>query len=142
MKKEIFDSRGVTLIELLVVLLLISLITIMVYSILISGEKQFTIQSEKNRNQEKVQFVVKYITKEVRKANSFTVENGELIISNANYRLEEDVLVKSTSTTKEILAVGIKNFLVEADDDLLIITIETHGTKREQVKINTRVYSR
>lgn len=142
MKKEIFNSRGVTLIELLVVLVLMSLITIMVYSILISGEKQFKVQTEKNRNQEKVQYVIKYITKEVRKTNSFTVANGDLIINNAKIKLEKDVLIKSTPTSEEELAVGIRYFSVEADDDLLKISIETDGTNREKVKINTRVYSR
>lgn len=118
MNRSFFNQKGVTLVELLAVIVLLSLVGMMVFGIYFSGKKEYDIQKEKTEQQENILYVMKYLTKEIRKENNFRVLDDDMLeikkgIEADIYRREDTTLFKNN----EVLARNIKDFKVKAIDD-------------------------
>ncbi|WP_153721345.1 PilW family protein [Sporosarcina cascadiensis] len=108
-KKSLRSQVGVTLVELLAVLVILSSVGILVFSLYFTGQKEYEIQEERTTHQQSIQYVFKYITKEIRRKNNFNVNNDNvLLIGNDKYEKVGNILYKND----EILADNIESFLV------------------------------
>ncbi|WP_158231746.1 prepilin-type N-terminal cleavage/methylation domain-containing protein [Sporosarcina sp. P19] len=117
MGNSVKDQKGITLVELLAVLVLLSLIGLMIFGVYLSGKKEYDIQKEKTEHQENILYVMKYLTKEIRKENNFRVFDEDVLeikkeIGTDIYRRKGTTLFKND----EVLADNIKDFKVESSD--------------------------
>lgn len=88
--RNLKNQQGVSLVEVLGGIVILSFVGILLLSIISSGQKQYTNQSEKNQELKDISYKLKVLTKDIRKAesvksnasNSFTVrfEDGEEVI--------------------------------------------------------------
>lgn len=144
MKYPTSNNRGFSLVELLAVLTLLSLIIMLVFSVYFTGDKQFSMQREKISNQENLQYLVKFLMKEVRKNNNFEeIDKRILKIKKDDgidvYEQKGSELLKNG----EVFVDGIEKFEVLGQNRKLTIRVVSKGeTKRTKVSIQTEIFLR
>lgn len=147
MKNSIKDQKGVTLVELLAVLVLLSLIGLMIFGVYFSGKKEYDIQKEKTEHQENIQFVMKYLTKEIRKENNFRVFDDDVLEIKKEtgtdiYRRKGTTLFKNSEAFSE----NIKDFKVESSDGkalkIKVVSDDKLNRNSDAKKIETTIVIR
>ncbi|ARK20453.1 PilW family protein [Sporosarcina ureae] len=145
MTKRLKSQEGVTLVELLAVLVILSFVGLMVFGVYFSGTKEYDIQREQTVHQQNIQFVIKYLTKEIRVENNFIVYENDVLKINTStgkgtdtYRLEDNALLKND----EVFADNIKDFKVKSFDEGNSLKIEVLGNNefgRDKIKAETTI---
>lgn len=86
MKSLLKNNKGLTLVELLAVIVISSIIMIVLFSIFLNGQNQAQTQRDKNLQLIDVAYVLKVLTREIRKTDIVEVQNNDtLIIDNEIY---------------------------------------------------------
>ncbi|KGR91247.1 hypothetical protein CD30_07350 [Ureibacillus massiliensis 4400831 = CIP 108448 = CCUG 49529] len=86
MKSLLKNNKGLTLVELLAVIVISSIIMIVLFSIFLNGQNQAQTQRDKNLQLIDVAYVLKVLTREIRKTDIVEVQNNDtLIIDNDIY---------------------------------------------------------
>lgn len=79
-------EKGITLVELLSAVVLASIVMLLVFSVLMSGTKQYKNQLEKNNQLTDISYALKMITKDIRKTeNPQIISNSEIELNGINY---------------------------------------------------------
>lgn len=133
------NSRGLTLVEVLAVLVLLSLVTLLIFSVLSFGQKNYSTQQGQVQKQQDLTYVTKLITKEVRQAKSVKIENGHLVIDTNIYKFKENSIFKNNSE----LVSGIQTFNYSLNGMKLTLTITGTGDARGNANtVSTNIYIR
>ncbi|WOV82947.1 prepilin-type N-terminal cleavage/methylation domain-containing protein [Sporosarcina jeotgali] len=139
------NSRGVSLVEVLAALVLLSMIFLLIISTQLFGEREYNTQNEQFSNEVSLQFVIKDITREIRRIDDnnkikIDPQKSELIIGKNVYILSNMGLMKNSS----ILADNIQDFKLEFNNsrDTLNISIITNGSDRSEKEIVTSIFLR
>ena len=114
MKKQWNTEKGITLVELLASIVLAGIVMVLIYSVLMTGTKQYKDQLEKNKQLTDVSYALKIITKDIRKT-----ENPRLI-SNSEIDLNGIIYLKNGNTITRngvIIARSIEKFKVDDGSD-------------------------
>jgi Tfp pilus assembly protein PilW len=136
---RINKSNGLTLVEVLAVLVLLSLVTLLIFSVLTFGQKNFSTQQGQVQKQQDLTYVTKLITKEVRQATSVKTENGTLVIDANTYTLKENSIYKNNS---ELIA-GIQAFVYSINGSKLTLTITGKDDARGNANtVSTNIFIR
>ncbi|MRH42962.1 hypothetical protein GH741_09720 [Aquibacillus halophilus] len=113
------NEKGITLVELVATLAIMSMVIVLIGSVHIFGQKQFSSQTEQIKNQSNVRVAINTITKEIRSVgktevtvneNVLTVGTGE---NSINYQLVNSEIRKNG---KPIIT-GIEGFSVKSGSD-------------------------
>lgn len=139
------NCKGVTLVEVLAVLVLLSLVFLLFMSTQLFGQREYSTQTQQISNEESLQFVIKDITREVRRIDDNSkikvdVQKSELQIGSSVYFLINNELKKNST----ILADNIEDFKLEfnSSKDTLNISIMTKGSARAKEEIKTSIFLR
>ncbi|VDG97923.1 Type II secretory pathway, component PulJ [Lysinibacillus sphaericus] len=139
------NRKGVTLVEVLAVLVLLSLVFLLFMSTQLFGQREYSTQTQQISNEETLQFVIKDITREVRRIDDNSkikvdVQKSELQIGSSVYFLINNELKKNST----ILADNIEDFKLEfnSSKDTLDISIMTKGSTRTKEEIKTSIFLR
>lgn len=131
------NEKGITLVELLASIVLASIIMLLVYSVLMTGIKQYNNQFEKNNQQTDISYTLKIITKDIRKtANPIWKSNKEIELNGINYSFDGNTITRNGL----VIAPSIVDFNVQEEtqeeDRKWIITV-TSSTKQGNKKTET-----
>lgn len=86
MWKQWNNEKGITLVELLAAVVLASIVMLLVFSVLMSGTKQYKNQLEKNNQLTDISYALKMITKDIRKTeNPRIISKSEIELNGINY---------------------------------------------------------
>lgn len=147
MKKQWNTEKGITLVELLASIVLAGIVMVLIYSVLMTGTKQFKDQLEKNNQLTDVSYALKIITKDIRKT-----ENPRLI-SNSEIDLNGIIYLKNGNTITRngvIIARSIEKFKVDdgsgdedvkQDENNVKWSIEIKSINQQEIK-KTEIYLR
>lgn len=115
------NEKGITLVELLAVLALMSLIIVLIGSVHIFGQKQFTKQTEQIDHQANVRLAMSTVMKEIRTVGNQTisVEKDVLTIGTDVYKHENKQIKKNNVP----IINNINKFVIEKEDEKITITI-------------------
>ena len=111
MKKRL-NQKGLTLVEILAVMAITSVVLMMIYGIQLNSKEQYTTQAEKNNQLTDISYVLKVITKDIRKSGTAPEINGNTFtIGSEEYVF--DASAKSITRNRSILAQHITDFTIE-----------------------------
>lgn len=136
MKHLLRSQQGLSLVELIAALAIMSFISVIIYSVLISGEKQYNSQSQDNQELSDIAYALKVLTKEIRKSENVQVVDNSLIISGVTYAYSPDsktILKNGTPYLQNIEA-----FTVSKDNTVVSIAI----TGAQQKSVSTKIVVR
>lgn len=143
-------QQGISLVEVLATIVILAIVSSLLFSVITDSKKQYSRQTEKNQELANISFVLKIITKEIRKnpddvsVDSFTntISFGEKGVGTV-YKLMDKNLIKvnQAANTQTILANNISKFIVEEDpndNDIILIEIIDQNNKSTKTKIIRR----
>ncbi|WP_181347476.1 PilW family protein [Thalassobacillus sp. CUG 92003] len=119
MKQWLYNQRGMTLVELLAALAVMTIVLLLMGSLSLFGQKQFMSQTNSVEDQANVRHAVSFLTKEIRGAESVSVDDHVLSIDNDNYQLIDGEIVRDSTT----VAQSIKTFHVVKSSNEIKINI-------------------
>ncbi|MDW0109651.1 hypothetical protein [Sporosarcina aquimarina] len=142
---ERLNNEGLTLVEVLAVVVLLSFVFLLIASTQLFGQREYNTQSEKIMNEESVQFLIKDITREIRKVDDNSkikigTTHTVLSIGDVVYSLQDNELKKNDS----VWATDISDFNVKFNParDTLSILIVSNGSSRTSDHLQTSIYLR
>ncbi|UOQ47286.1 prepilin-type N-terminal cleavage/methylation domain-containing protein [Gracilibacillus caseinilyticus] len=123
------NQRGMTLIELLAVLIILSLIVILVGSIQLFSQKQFSNQAQQVERQSDVRQLLTEMNRELRltPSKAISAADNSLVIADTVYALQGNMILRNGSVQAE----NIRAFDVERTGNQLTIEISTERTLME-----------
>lgn len=136
------NQKGITLVELLATLVILTIISILLFSIINNGNSQFTDQSKTNKGLSEISYALKIMTKDIRQYGNVSTEgDNTLYIDNYVYKVINSSLVKIDGNTKKIIETfdNINSFYVNIDKDNFVnIEIKYH----DESPVSTKIYIR
>ncbi|UQW96383.1 type II secretion system GspH family protein [Rummeliibacillus sp. G93] len=149
MKKRLTNQRGITLVEILASIVIIGFLAIFIINIQVKSTEQYNKQFTTNQQLKEISYVLKTITKDIRKTNNVTLTNQTNIKNEQNEILYTGISVnnkqyifdkqsKSIKLNGSIYANNINDFSISNTGDRYIIIIK--NLKGSQV--TTTVYIR
>ncbi|SFQ47932.1 prepilin-type N-terminal cleavage/methylation domain-containing protein [Psychrobacillus psychrotolerans] len=137
MRKHWNTEKGITLVELVAALALASIVMLLVYSVLMTGTKQYKNQLEKNNQLTDISYVLKVITRDIRKTeNPQLISNSEINLNGNNYSKSGDNITRNGV----VIASSVERFDIKEDDGKWIIEIkssEQKGIKKTEIYLRT-----
>lgn len=135
MKKQTNNERGITLVELLAAIVLTSIVMMLIYSVLMTGTKQYKSQFDKNKQVTEISYTLKMITKDIRKTEKpILISSSEIDLNGIKYSKNGSNITRNGV----VIASVIDRFNVVVDDDRWIIEIKSAGneeTKKTEIYI-------
>ncbi|MER2077540.1 PilW family protein [Psychrobacillus psychrotolerans] len=135
MKKQTNNERGITLVELLAAIVLASIVMMLIYSVLMTGTKQYKSQFDKNKQVTEISYTLKMITKDIRKTEKpILISSSEIDLNGIKYSKNGSNITRNGV----VIASVIDRFNVVVDDDRWIIEIKSAGyeeTKKTEIYI-------
>lgn len=145
------NQKGFTLVELLATLVILTIISILLFSVINNGKSQFTDQTRTNKELSEVSYALKLMTKDIRQYGNVSIEvvaddeeekiPDTLLIDNYEYKVVDTSLIKKNKITGTIEATFDNiNFLdldMDADDFVSIKIVYD-----EDSTISTKIYIR
>lgn len=141
MSKWIKKEEGITLIELLASLALLSVVIILIGSVHIFGQKQFSSQTEANSQANDLRYTLAMISREARSAKNLAISDTELHIDGNIYKLDDTNLKKNNT----IISTRVETFDVnelEKDKRIHIIIKSTLNQMSQREEYETIIYLR
>lgn len=141
-KQFLKNEEGITLVELLASLALLSVVIILIGSVHIFGQRQFTSQAEANSQANDLRYSLAMISREARSADTFTVEEeaSEIIIDANRYYLDNTNLKKNNTTLSS--RVKIFNVTLEGSNRIKIRIESTPNQLNQSEVYETTIYTR
>ena len=142
MIKQLKEERGLTLIEVLAATVIGSIVILLIGNALIFGLKQYKNQSEKAQDLTSVTIVAKAVTKDIRKATSVEVKDGDLILEIEDgipdiYIFDEES--KIIFKNEKELFTGIELFKISMSNNKLTLIIKGKDKNGTPEEINTEL---
>ena len=110
MWKQWNNEKGITLVELLAAVVLASIVMLLVFSVLMSGTKQYKNQLEKNNQLTDISYALKMITKDIRKTeNPQIISKSEIELNGINYSKVGNTITRNG----DVIARDIEIFFVD-----------------------------
>ena len=110
MWKQWNNEKGITLVELLAAVVLASIVMLLVFSVLMSGTKQYKGQLEKNNQLTDISYALKMITKDIRKTeNPQIISKSEIELNGINYSKVGNTITRNG----DVIARDIEIFFVD-----------------------------
>ncbi|MEK4084718.1 PilW family protein [Psychrobacillus sp. FSL K6-1415] len=110
MWKQWNNEKGITLVELLAAVVLASIVMLLVFSVLMSGTKQYKNQLEKNNQLTDISYALKMITKDIRKTeNPRIISKSEIELNGINYSKVGNTITRNG----DVIARDIEIFFVD-----------------------------
>lgn len=107
-------QKGITLVELLAAIVLTSIVMLLVYSVVMTGTKQYNSQLEKNDQLTDISYALKLITKDIRKTeNPQLISSSEIELNGINYSQNGSTITRNGV----IIARAIEDFIINDDDE-------------------------
>ena len=136
MKKQTNNERGITLVELLAAIVLASIVMLLIYSVLMTGTKQYKSQFDKNKQVTiRISYTLKMITKDIRKTEKpILISSSEIDLNGIKYSKNGSNITRNGV----VIASVTDSFNVVVDDDRWIIEIksaENKETKKTEIYI-------
>jgi len=134
-------QKGVTLIELVIAMALISVITILAFSALLFGSRNFSFQSSDISNRTQVNNVVRDITNEIRKGvdlDEIEIFGNKLVVGSVEYLLVGNEIQKNG----EFLAGNIEMFEAQKESGALKLTVKAVDTGSKVYMVSTKIFIR
>lgn len=126
------NEKGLTLVELLAVIVISSIITIILFSIFLNGQNQAQTQRDKNLQLIDVAYVLKVLTREIRKTDAVEVQNNDtLIIDNEIYTFNS--AEKTITKNGGIFQTDINQFQVIKESNKITIQITYGITQKTEI---------
>lgn len=148
MNKQLKEERGLTLIEVLAATVVGTIVILLIGNTLLFGLKQYKNQSEKAQDLTSVTIVAKAVTKDIRKAMSVEIEDGDLILEIEDENENEKVIYKFDTENRIILKneqdfyTGIELFKISMSNNKLTLIIKGKDKNGTPEEINTELYLR
>ncbi|KOO52330.1 prepilin-type N-terminal cleavage/methylation domain-containing protein [Viridibacillus arvi] len=136
MMKIVTNEKGVTLVEILATIVITAIVATLIFNVQLSSSKQYDKQLNKNQQLNEVSYVLKVITKEMRKTTDISSINTGIKIKNDEYKF--DVNTNSIIKNHEPFATNIGEFMVEYKDNSWNIKIKNLDGKTVETKIVVR----
>ncbi|MGE7918452.1 PulJ/GspJ family protein [Viridibacillus sp. NPDC093762] len=136
MKNIANNEKGITLVETLAVIVISALVATLIFNVQLSSSKQYDKQLNKNQQLNEVSYVLKVLTKEMRKTTDISSINDGIKIKNDEYKFE--VNTNSIIKNQEPFATNIGEFMVEYKDNSWNIKIKNLDGKTVETKIVVR----
>ncbi|MGG0663666.1 type II secretion system protein [Viridibacillus arvi] len=136
MMKIVTNEKGVTLVEILATIVITAIVATLIFNVQLSSSKQYDKQLKKNQQLNEVSYVLKVITKEMRKTTDISSINTGIKIKNDEYKF--DVNTNSIIKNHEPFATNIGEFMVEYKDNSWNIKIKNLDGKTVETKIVVR----
>ncbi|MGE7836802.1 PulJ/GspJ family protein [Viridibacillus arvi] len=136
MMKIVTNEKGVTLVEILAAIVITAIVCTLIFNVQLSSSKQYDKQLNKNQQLNEVSYVLKVITKEMRKTTDISSINTGIKIKNDEYKF--DVNTNSIIKNHEPFATNIGEFMVEYKDNSWNIKIKNLDGKTVETKIVVR----
>ncbi|MCZ8542144.1 PilW family protein [Psychrobacillus psychrodurans] len=110
MWKQWNNEKGITLVELLAAVVLASIVMLLVFSVLMSGTKQYKGQLEKNNQLTDISYALKMITKDIRKTKEPQIISvSEIELNGINYSKVGNTITRNG----DVIARNIEIFKVK-----------------------------
>lgn len=110
MWKQWNNEKGITLVELLAAVVLASIVMLLVFSVLMSGTKQYKGQLEKNNQLTDISYALKMITKDIRKTKEPQIISvSEIELNGINYSKVGNTITRNG----DVIARNIELFKVK-----------------------------
>lgn len=134
------NNRGIILVEVLSVIALISMVSILASSVHLFSQKQLIRQTSEVENQSNIRLAISTISKDLRSAQTVTVQNNVLTINNTDiYKLEGTILKKNANE----LVPNIHSFTPGKDGNKITLRIESlPGKNAASVTRTSTIYIR
>lgn len=136
MMKIVNNEKGVSLVEILAAIVITAIVITLIFNVQLSSSKQYDKQLNKNQQLNEVSYVLKVITKEMRKSTDISSINDGIKIKNDEYKFE--VNTNSIIKNQEPFATNIGEFMVEYKDNSWNIKIKNLDGKTVETKIVVR----
>lgn len=136
MRNILNNEKGVTLVEILAVVVLTALVAILIFKVQLTSSEQYDKQLKQNQQLNEISYVLKVITKEMRKTTDITSINDGIKIKNVEYKFDKNTM--SISKDNENFATNIREFNVKYKDNGWNIIIENLDGKKAETKIVVR----
>ncbi|NMD70524.1 prepilin-type N-terminal cleavage/methylation domain-containing protein [Bacillus sp. DNRA2] len=127
------NNRGMTLVELLSVLALLSMVLLLANSVQLFSQKQVTKQVDDIEKQTNIRIAISTLTKEIRSANTVTVQNNVLTVNSDIYQLVGNTLQKNNQS----FVSKIKKFEVSKDANKITLLLEGQSTNNQNPVVRT-----
>ena len=123
-------NHGVSLVEVLAVIVILSIVGILLFSVISSGQKQYSIQGSKNQELKDISYALKVITKELRQNHNIIVVDNTITINNIKYKQKNNSIIREDlNTSSEIILIdNITNFEVKGTSSYVEIAIDNIST--------------
>ena len=120
------NKKGITLIELIIAIGILSMVLALGYSLYLTGVRGFLRETTSVDNQFKVRHASTTIGRQIRRADTVTVDGGKLKLTYPNgsslvYRLQGNVIMEGTNKLVE----GINTFTASITGNTIFLTIES-----------------
>ena len=139
MVKQWKTEKGITLVELLAAIVLASIVMLLVYSVVMTGTKQYKSQLEKNKQLTDISYTLKMITKDIRKTeNPKIINHSEIELNGINYSQNGNTITRNGL----VIAPSIEEFDVQEENGKWIIKIissDQQGVEKTEI---TEIYLR
>lgn len=136
MMKIVNNEKGVSLVEILAAIVITAIVITLIFNVQLSSSKQYDKQLNKNQQLNEVSYVLKVITKEMRKTTDISSINDGIKIKNDEYKFE--VNTNSIIKNQKPFATNIGEFMVEYKDNSWNIKIKNLDGKTVETKIVVR----
>jgi len=145
MMKQWKTEKGITLVELLAAIVLASIVMLLVYSVVMTGTKQYKNQLEKNKQLTDISYTLKMITKDIRKTeNPQIITHSDIKLNGVNYAKNGNTITRNGV----IIARAIEKFYVDDgygtenyDENKIKWSIEIKSLDQKDIK-KTEIYLR
>lgn len=130
-------NHGVSLVEVLAVIIILSIVGVLLFSIISSGQKQYSNQSTINQELTGISYALKVITKEIRQnPGKIGIDStlNELKINDVTYQLEGTSLMRD----RVIFVSNIEEFIVNKTTDTVKIKIKGLSGQEVSTQITER----
>jgi type II secretory pathway pseudopilin PulG len=127
------NKKGITLLELVIAIGILSMVVALCYSLYLTGVRGFLRESTSVNNQFNVRHASNAIGRQIRRAETATVNAGKLNITYPNgsslvYRLQGDAIMEGSNKLVE----GIDNFTVSKTGDTIFLTIRSEENSDDE----------
>lgn len=123
------NERGLTLIEILAVIVILAIISTILINILFSASKQNVAQTNEAIQTNNAAYVLKQVTKDLRKTHEVTTNNNDYIFINSSNTLSVQYSYSNRTLYRNNapIAMNIDDFLLEPMGETITISFRFNG---------------
>ncbi|WP_155590365.1 PilW family protein [Lysinibacillus cavernae] len=134
------NNRGFTLVEVLAAILILSIVSTILFSILVSSKETNNKQLENNDQLTEMSYVLKLITKDMRKTITYDPTNSTFKNRDGSvqYTYIFDTEKNTINRNNEIIATNIHSFSLTRIGDSISINIESNNEHTISTQLSFR----